>query len=87
MTIENNNSNMTRTRLLNSAVLRCNPKSIEPLIAEFLSEQDKAIRQVLSELSYLDSRIVTLFEQEDKLLQRLVERSKEMTARSNGETL
>ena len=84
MTIENNNSNVTRTRLLNSAVLRCNPKSIEPLLAEFSGEQDKAIRQVLSELSYIDSRIAKLFEQEEKILQRLAERSKTMTARSRA---
>lgn len=85
MTAENNN--MARTRLLNSAVLRCTPKPIEPLIAEFASEQDKAIRRVLSELSYLDSRITKLFVEEEKLLQVLAERSKEMTARSKGETL
>ena len=85
MTAENNN--MARTRLLNSAVLRCCPKPIEPLIAEFASEQDKAIRQVLSELSYLDSRIAKLFAEEEKLLQVLAGRSKEMTARSKGETL
>ena len=85
MTAENNN--MSRTRLLNSAVLRCVPKPIEPLLAEFAGEQDKAIRQVLSELSYLDSRIAKLFVEEEKFLQVLVERSKEMTARSKGETL
>lgn len=83
MTAENNN--MARTRLLNSAVLRCRPKPIEPLLAEFASEQDKAIRQVLSELSYLDSRIARWFAEEEKLLQVLAERSKEMTARSKGE--
>ena len=85
MTAENNN--MARTRLLNSAALRCVPKPIEPLIAEFASEQDKAIRQVLSELVYLDSRIAKLFAEEEKLLKVLAERSKEMTARSKEETL
>lgn len=84
MTTENN---MARTRLLNSAVLRCCPKSIEPLITEFSGEQDKTLRQVLSELSYLDSRIAKLFLEEEKLLQILAERSKEMTARSKGEGL
>jgi hypothetical protein len=85
MTTENNN--LLRTRLLNSAVLRCCPKPIEPLLAEFASEQDKAIRQVLSEFSYLDSRITKLFAEEEKLLKILAERSKEMTARNKGETL
>ena len=85
MTAENNN--MARIRLLNSAVLRCCPKSIELLIAEFASEQDKSIRQVLSELSYLDSRIAKLFAEEEKLLRVLAERSKEMTARSKRGTL
>jgi len=79
--------NMTRTRLLNAAVLRCNPKDVKPLVDSFDRETpSREIRLALTEYQFLEKRIAELFKKQLVVLEVLAERSKVMTQRSKEKT-
>jgi hypothetical protein len=75
--------NMARTRLLNSAVLRCAPVNLKPLVDAFDREFTvRDIRLAVTEYQFLEKRIAELFVKQLEVLEKLAEHSKTMTVRS-----